>query len=176
MRGSITHDWYGNPLDSGLRWSLCLDDGQGVYEAYMPFAPVDGTKLEKGDFVEGLWEHDVVELFLAGSSGRYVEFNVSAQGAWWFMAFADYRKRTSSDCERPEVSIQIDRSEQAWQVQLQFELTPIVAHLGEVTRVQIAGIHHATETPVYLSSRTHLGGEPDFHHPSSFSRVDSFLV
>lgn len=49
-----------------------------------------------GDFVEGLWNEDVLELFIANSVGRYFELNLSPIGAWWAQEFNSYRQRAHS--------------------------------------------------------------------------------
>lgn len=43
-----------------------------------------------------LWEHEVVELFVAGSGGRYIELEV-APGRHLLLAFDGYRRRTADD-------------------------------------------------------------------------------
>ena len=45
-----------------------------------------------GEFRSGLWEGDVVELFVHFSaSTEYLEINLSPSGAWWAKRFARYR-------------------------------------------------------------------------------------
>jgi hypothetical protein len=53
-----------------------------------------------GNFLAELWRHDVAELFIADpASGRYFEFNLAPNGAWWSCEFTAPRvvprKRTS---------------------------------------------------------------------------------
>ena len=48
-----------------------------------------------GQFVEGLWQADVIELFVREpSSAGYHEINLAPTGAWWHCRFEEYRLRT----------------------------------------------------------------------------------
>lgn len=47
-------------------------------------------------FAEGLWNYDLVEAFLALDNKRYLELNLSINGAWWSAQFNDYRDRDNS--------------------------------------------------------------------------------
>ena len=169
MKGVIVHDWHGTTLEEPLCWELNLREEEGVYSVQMPFAPRNSSVDSRGEFVEGLWEQDVVELFLAGDSGRYVEFNVSSQGAWWFMPFSDYRVRAEARCKRPRVSVSVETARREWRVELVFGLEEIVAYLGRVTAWQVAAIHYGPKSVTYISSRNAKGGDPDFHNFSSFT-------
>lgn len=169
MKGVIVHDWYGTTLKKPLCWELNLGEAEGVYSVQVPFVPRTRSVDVSGKFVEGLWEQDVVELFLAGDSGRYVEFNVSSQGAWWFMPFSDYRVRAETRCERPRVSVAIEPARREWRVELVFGLEKILAYLGRITAWHVAAIHYAPTSVTYISSRNTEGGDPDFHHFSSFT-------
>lgn len=58
--------------------------------------PFPGNPIARGrpkQFTEGLWRHDVGELFLRhGEIGsRYLEINLAPGGAWWACLFDGYR-------------------------------------------------------------------------------------
>jgi hypothetical protein len=47
-----------------------------------------------GEFYEGLWRFDCGELWLASPvTGRYIEFNLAPNGAWWACVFSAARVR-----------------------------------------------------------------------------------
>jgi hypothetical protein len=45
---------------------------------------------------DGLWEHEVVELFVRGSGGGYAELEVGPHGHHLFLTFREERERTAS--------------------------------------------------------------------------------
>ncbi len=57
--------------------------------AAVPAAP-PGTR------VDGLWNYDVVECFLAGSAGRYLEVEIGAAGHFLLLGFRARRVREAS--------------------------------------------------------------------------------
>jgi predicted amidohydrolase len=62
-------------------------------------------KSRPGLFMPGLWEHDVAELFIAHPGGRYFEFNLSPNAAWWSCEFKAPRVREEeTDIVFPEVA------------------------------------------------------------------------
>jgi hypothetical protein len=67
-----------------------------------------------GQFVEGLWAQDVLELFWksSGSSG-YQELNLAPSGAWWWCAFRGYRQRDEG-ASAPPARAHVERRSDRW--------------------------------------------------------------
>lgn len=164
-------DWFGERLVRPFRATFEVQVDRASFHAVMPFAPPQARLHSRGDFIEGLWNDDVVELFVRDRNGRYVEFNVSADGAWWFMPFADYRIRAQDNCAPPQAAISIFREELQWQVRLSFDVNCLLEFLSGVDLIHFAAIHYQDGVPVYVSSRKVLGGVPDFHASSCFCPV-----
>jgi len=171
LERTIEHDWFGEKLVRPFRASFAVQDERAAFHAVMPYAPPVADLHRRGDFVEGLWNDDVIELFVRDHSGRYVEFNVSADGAWWFMPFTDYRTRAQDGCNPPETAISIVREDLQWQVRLSFDIDHLLMFLSGVNLIHFSAIHYQGGAPVYLSSRRVLGGDPDFHVASCFCPV-----
>ena len=131
-----------------------------------------------GAFQAGLWQHDVAELFLADPiSGRYFEFNLAANGAWWTCEFSAPRVRADeAEIAMPEVATFSDLApDGSWLAALAIPLDLLRARLdfGPATRMNVALI---LESPAqkFVSASDLGSGPPDFHQPQRFSQV-SFL-
>lgn len=128
-----------------------------------------------GLFQSELWKYDVAELFLTDpTSGRYFEFNLAPNGAWWSCEFTGARIRAEEvDIAMPEVATFSDMAaDGSWIAAMAIPLDLLQARLnfGPETRMNVAMI---LESPAQkLMSATDLGGGvPDFHQPSRFSEI-----
>ena len=93
----ISHDLSGAPLTSPLRFGLALSASHLYFGYAQPVNEGSFTPRPVGEFYEGLWEEQVLELFVAADSGeRYQEFNLSPSGAWWTQPFSSYRVRDTA--------------------------------------------------------------------------------
>lgn len=92
---------YANPLDR--EWN-----GSVISEPPEVYLVVTGDRLcflacsslllhaapgsQVGDFVQGLWDYEVIELFVGlVNSQAYLEVNLALNGAWWLSLFNSYR-------------------------------------------------------------------------------------
>ena len=129
-----------------------------------------------GVFQAGLWQYDVAELFLADPvSGRYFEFNLAANGGWWTCEFTAPRVRAEvAEIAMPEVATYSDLApDGSWLVAMAIPLALLRARLdfGPETRMNVTMILESPEQK--FVSATDLGdGEPDFHQPGRFSKVN----
>ncbi len=129
-----------------------------------------------GTFQAGLWQYDVAELFLADPvSGRYFEFNLAANGAWWTCEFTAPRVRAdAADIAMPDIATFSDLApDGAWLAAMAIPLDLLRARLdfGSATRMNVAMILESPEQR-FVSATDLGGGEPDFHQPERFSRID----
>ncbi len=128
-----------------------------------------------GAFQAELWRHDVAELFLADPvSGRYFEFNLAANGAWWTCEFTAPRVRADeAEIAMPEVATFADLSpDGSWLAAMAVPLDLLRARLdfGPATRMNVAMILESPEQK-FVSASGLGAGEPDFHQPQRFSEV-----
>jgi len=128
-----------------------------------------------GLFLAGLWRHDVAELFLADpASGRYFEFNLAANSAWWCCEFTAPRVRAEEiDIVMPEVFTFADMApDGAWVAAMSIPLDLLRARLdfGPQTRANVTFVLDSPDQK--FVSAVDLGtGEPDFHQPEKFQQV-----
>lgn len=128
-----------------------------------------------GAFQTELWRYDVAELFLADpASGRYFEFNLAPNGAWWSCEFTAPRARAdAAEIAMPEVATFSEMSaDGSWLAAMAIPLDLLRARLdfGPATRMNVTMI---LESPAQkFASASDLGaGEPDFHQPRLFPQV-----
>ena len=128
-----------------------------------------------GLFQANLWQYDVAELFLGDPvSGRYFEFNLAPNGAWWSCEFTAPRVRAdTADIAMPEVATFSDMApDGSWLAAMAIPLGLLRARLdfGPATRMNVAMILESPEQK-FISATDLGGGEPDFHQPARFSPV-----
>ena len=128
-----------------------------------------------GAFQAELWQYDVAELFLADpASGRYFEFNLTANGAWWSCEFTASRVRADeAEIAMPEVATFSDLSpDGSWLAAMAIPLDLLQARLdfGPDTRMNVTMIVESPKQK-FVSATDLGGGEPDFHQPQRFSKI-----
>jgi hypothetical protein len=165
---SMGVDWKGAPLHAPLQWSLASDPRELWVNIELPAPPNSVSKHNMGDFVEGLWLSDVVELFLLSPDGRYQEWNISVDGAWWSMCFSTYREAVPHSVEPQGVRVWIERSQDSWQAVFSVPHSSLGVPLDITTSAHISGIIYQEGVPTYLSSAGARPSKPDFHDPRHF--------
>lgn len=171
----LTKDLDGAELAESAGFSLAMDD-QRLWFLASHRAPAQlHPQARPGNFQAELWKHDVAELFVADPvSGRYFEFNLSPNGAWWSCEFTAPRQRAEEvDIAMPEVATFSDLApDGGWVAAIAIPLNLLRARLdfGPKSRVNVTMI---LESPVQkFVSATDLGdGPPNFHQPSKFGVV-----
>lgn len=169
----LDKDLQGRALDPAAAFSVVTDDRYLWLIANHRRAALLHPKARPAAFQPDLWRYDVAELFLADpASGRYFEFNLAANGAWWSCEFTAPRVRADEmDIAMPEVATFSDLApDGSWLAAMAIPLDLLRARLdfGPTTRMNVAMI---LESPAqrFVSAVDLGGGEPDFHQPQRFS-------
>lgn len=128
-----------------------------------------------GAFQTELWKYDVAELFLADPvSGRYFEFNLAPNGAWWTCEFTAPRVRADSvEIAMPDVATFSELSpDGSWLAAMAIPLDLLRARLdfGPGTHANVTMILESPRQR-FLSALKLEGVEPDFHQPGRFSKM-----
>ncbi len=160
--------WDGHSLPYPLQWLIVRDPRRLWFVASAPGGADFDRQHAAGDFVEGLWERDVAEVFIKESSGRYQEFNVSPGGAWWSVVLSSYRTREVKQPEMLDPIIRTEVGEGRWRALLGVDLSSLAVDLSESSLLHVSGI---TQKPqrLFFSSQPVPTVEPDFHHPDAFA-------
>ena len=171
----LGQDLHGNPMKTPPGFALVKDDRHLWFLANHRQPAKLHPRAQPGAFHADLWQYDVAELFLADpASGRYFEFNLAPNGAWWSCEHTAPRLRADeTDIAMPEVATFSDlASDGSWLAAMAIPLDLLRARLdfGPETRANVTMI---LESPAQrFLSATDLGpGEPDFHRPDRFQRV-----
>ena len=126
--------------------------------------------------IEGLWNKDVVEVFLKpGAASSYFEIEVSPLGQWANMRIVEPRVEVDLEWNSDlELEALLSKHESIWRVFLGLpyksirEEPPAVGTSWRVNLYRIAGKEPHRE---YLAWRPAFTGQPDFHVPSSFGHL-----
>jgi len=158
----IAHRWDGAPLP-GLRARVSLSaepDGLWVEAgtAHQPAPRIPDAP--RGARVEGLWEYDVVECFLVGADGRYLELELGAGGHYLALAF-DAPRRRANDLARESLAVAWESGEEEWRARCRVPRAWLPEPVARANAFAIAGGVFAVHAPVG-------GTQPDFHRPHAF--------
>lgn len=173
----ISSDWHGVALHPPLCFTLAADPSNLWFVATRQAPATCSPGTEPGSFAEGLWEHDVAELFLANpTTGAYLEFNLAPNGAWWAAKFNAPRIRAKAQPDFPSIvtSHWEDISYDTWCAAICIPLTLLEKEIGfgaETTANATAILNSPLQT--FHSAHKLPGTEPDFHQPASFIRFST---
>jgi len=171
----LAQDWHGARVEPAAGFALVKDAERLWFVANHRRPAVLHPQGRPGKFQAELWRYDVAEMFLADPrSGRYFEFNLAPNGAWWTCEFTAPRVRAEEvDIAMPEVATFSELApDGSWVAALAVPLDLLRARLdfGPDTRANVTFI---LETPQQrFLSATDLGAaEPDFHRPQHFAQI-----
>lgn len=171
----LEKDWQGAALQPPAAFSLVRDGRMLWFIAHHRRAAELHPQARPGKFQAELWRHDVAELFLADPvSGRYFEFHLAPNGAWWCCEFTAPRQRAEeTDIAMPEVATFSDMApDGAWVAAMAIPLDLLRARLdfGPETRANVTMILESPNRR-FISAADLGGGVPDFHQPAGFPRI-----
>ncbi len=171
----LARDWAGGAVQPAAGFALAMDGQRLWFLAHHRKPAQLHPQSQPGRFQAELWHHDVAELFLADPvSGRYFEFNLAPNGAWWCCEFTSPRVRAEGiDIAMPEVATYADMApDGSWLAAMAIPLDLLRARLdfGAATRANVAMIL-GSPTPQFVSAGVLPGSEPDFHQPQHFAEL-----
>lgn len=130
-------------------------------EGFLPDpAPAPLPDAPEGARVADLWHYDVVECFLAGAGGRYLEVELGAGGHFLVLSFAAPRQLADDHAAlRPELLHR--RDARGWRTALTLPWELIPADVCGLDAFASARGEHLAWAPLPDS-------EPDFHQPDRY--------
>lgn len=172
----LAKDLHGSALQVPAAFSVAMDARYLWFIASHRRAARLHPRARPGGFQTELWKHDVAEMFLADpSSGRYLELNLAPNGAWWSCEFTAPRVRADeAEIAIPEVATFAEMSaDGSWLAAMAIPLDLLRARLdfSADTCMNVAMI---LESPgqKFISAADLGAGEPDFHQPDRFPKVN----
>ena len=168
-------DWFGRQLKQKSSFLFWVDKKRFHFLAEAHFGPgIAHPESRAGEFTPELWKYDVSEFFLSDpSSGRYLEFNLAPNGAWWSCGFSGPRQpATGEPSAIPGVRTASRQESNFWQVHASLPLQWLEDHYhwGEASRLNATMIVNSPDQ-LFLTAGPSQSGAPDFHRPDAFPRV-----
>jgi len=171
----IDTDWFGHHLEFPAVYGLAIDSSHLWFVATRNKAASISPQAGPSEFVPELWKYDVAEFFLSHpSSGRYLEFNLAPNGAWWSAEFVAPRVRD----ERQEGGIpgvktySMIAPDGDWLAAASIPRDFLEARFdfGKQSRMNVTFI---VDSPAqkFLTASSAATGEPDFHLPDLFEQI-----
>jgi hypothetical protein len=160
----IERYWDGEPCPHPHlhgRVELAVRDEGLEITASLPHQPAPRIPAApRGARVADLWEYDVVECFVAGAGGRYLEVELGAGGHFLVLSFSAPRVRSDShESLRPALDFASDA--RGWRSRIVIERPLVPPGLSALDAFVIAG-------GAYLAYGSLPGPAPDFHQPARF--------
>lgn len=171
----LARDMENRPVDPPAGFCLARDDRRLWFVAHHRAAAQIHPEARPGAFQTELWRWDVAEWFVAHpDSGRYLEFNLAPNGAWWSCEFTAPRMRAdATDIAFPEVATFADLApDGAWVAAMAIPIDLLEARIG-FGPGSTANVAMILGSPAqrFLSAAPLGGGPPDFHRPERFAEL-----
>ena len=167
LRLAIERHWNGAPSrDPRLRGELVLSartEGLAVEAALPHQQPARMPAAPAGSRVASLWEYDVVECFLVGADGGYVEVELGAGGHFLVLEFSAPRRLADAH-EGLAPALEFVRSDSGWRSTLVLPWPLVPRELRALGAFAIAG-------GAFLAAHPLPGAAPDFHQPDAYPRA-----
>lgn len=171
----ITHDWFGQVVRSATAFGFAIDPGFFHFRVRRAAGACLHPDARPGAFTPNLWQHDAAEFFLVHpDGGRYLEFNLAANGAWWSCEFTAPRQRVRPDDDPfPAVVTSGKVDDDRWEATASLPLGALRDRLrfGSSSRLN-ATFTLLDPDPVFLSAAPLGPGPPDFHQPARLPQVE----
>jgi hypothetical protein len=126
-----------------------------------PRVPGQPTRTRVAD----LYEYDVVECFLVGEGGRYVEVELGAGGHFLVLSF-DAPRVLADAHEDLDPTLHFETGTHRWRSTLLLPAQLLPPRVCAANAFVIAGGHFLAWHPL-----PGPGADPDFHQPARFPRV-----
>ncbi len=124
--------------------------------------------------LEGLWNYEVVELFVAErfptAAVHYTELEFSPHGHWLAWTFCGPRQRSGDD---PDLEFEAHRDRDRWHGRARLDLDALPEPPWSLFAAAVDG---ASSRRRYLVSHPLPGGTPDFHQPAHYPPAERFRV
>ena len=162
-RFEVRSTWNGQPLraDEYARIDLRLGDAIELEIEAADYG--DPAPTEPAGRCDGLWNFEVVELFLLGRDERYLELEFGPHGHFLALSLAGRRQVVASDLR---VEYEVERRAGRWHGRARARLDELPP---DVVAANAYAIHGQGESRRYLAWQPVPGPLPDFHRLELFA-------
>ena len=164
MKLRIEHTWDGRPVggDEAAEVRLSFADRALRIEVDAPF---HGDPAPDGQgSTPGLWDYEVVEVFLLGEGERYTEIELGPHGHHLVLMLEGERNAVH---QGTLLDYAVERQADRW---TGVARVPLGWLPPDCDRLNAYAIHGRGEDRRYLAWRPTLGAAPDFHRLERFGR------
>lgn len=167
----LRKEWFGNAVLPPLEYCFRLSSEALLFQASRPAPARVHPDARSGQFQPGLWKFDTAEFFLSrADGGRYLEVNVSPNGAWWSGVFHAPRVQEPEFADwRPAITASGTCRSEGWSCQATLPLADLHRMGIELSHCRLA-VCAILQSPnqLFLTSADDTSGDPDFHRPLSW--------
>jgi len=162
----IVHDWRGQPIpqQETVRIDLALDARALVVNVVAPLHG-DPAPAAPSGACEGLWNHEVVELFLLGDDERYLEIELGPWGHYLVLELAGRRRVVTA---RTPIEFEVQRGQIGWTGRAVIPVAWIPEPIGLGNAY---AIHGSGDARRYRALHPVPGEQPDFHRLEHFGPI-----
>lgn len=165
----LDQDWFGEELPFETAFAITSNSEALKFSARGDFSSRSYPNSKCGDYIEGLWEYDVAELFLMFGSGEYLEINLGTTGAYWAQLFSSYRERSSLTLLKKEDFVVSNTCcDSFWESSITLPLNVI----PEIVAIHCSFIISDNLGKERFISSNPVKTEPDFHHRDCFMKIE----
>ena len=171
MHVTIAQTWDGKRLSPEAQVDLWIEpraDGLQI-RVEAPYGGDEGPPGEARSFW-GLWEYEVVEVFILGEGACYTEIELSPHGHHLVLQLEGERHVVTRELPL-DYAAQIDGQRWSGVARLDWRYLPEPPH-----RLNAYAIRGVGEGRVYHAFSPMHGGSPDFHHLECFRSVGGALA
>ncbi|MBU0679961.1 MAG: hypothetical protein KKD73_00935 [Proteobacteria bacterium] len=165
-RLEIEKTWDGNILKEREKTQVffCVSNKGLQVEVNAPFHNDQAPAAPIGE-LDGLWEYEVVELFLLGAAGQYLEIEIGPHGHYLILLLAGIRQ-VKKRLQPSHVEIRIKGTR--WQATL---ILPVDQLPLPLSHANAYAIHGHGSSRRYQAAFPVPGERPDFHQPQFFGSL-----
>lgn len=180
----IDRYWDGRKAPANLATEVqcAWNEGNLYFQFLAPFVDLYVNEAWAHDeSVYGLWERDVVEVFLRPEvSAAYFELEVSPLGQWLDALVREPRKDVDFAWRSGmKVQCEIDPQRKLWMARLTLPVDSMVTALqldfepkaGDIWKANLCRVCGAEPAREYLAWQPTFTPQPDFHVPAAFGNL-----
>lgn len=168
MRLAIERDWEGSPVSESERaWIAFSRRGERLAIEFDAPYFADPAPPRAAGATPGLWDYEVLELFLASPSEHYLELEFGPHGHHWALELQGVRNVVRQGLPL-RYTATIDGARYRGLAEVPMSYLP-----DEVTRGNAYAIHGTGAGRRYLAHAAVPGSRPDFHRLGCFVPISS---
>ncbi len=161
----LGQEWYGAKVEPAVEFSFSIEGDELVFRVSREASAKIHPDAKLGVFQENLWKYDTAEFFIAKEDcSRYLEFNLSPNGAWWSMIFTDPRVVDESAIQITPRVCEAQCDDKGWSCTARIPIADLIA-MGLDPRNSRMAVCSILESPeqIFLTTADKTEGVADFH-------------